>query len=319
MANKAGSSYILIGSKAKKFTVSPSSQSSQSAPRQVVATILPPNQPQLAEKPPVIKKILLKAVSRQSKGKDQPKTFTLSNIVPDQISCCKDFKSLIKEQLSGDITQDEFDLGYVQGNTAVSLRSKVDLDEIMEGLTKGQNITLWCDGLLVEQLSSRKMAVSADDEAEGSKEKKRKKKKDDTSREDKVEEILQKLKENHGSPMQYRIWAEMHAGGFHPSLEEAPTNSMFLRAGGATPQRRSTADIVSQTITQLTPQVLSTPTSTPTVSSSSPARMIDNRSKCYKQLSEIKNLNQAGILSDKEYSTEREAIMEVLKSIGNRK
>ena len=137
-----------------------------------------------------------------------------------------------------------------------------------------------------------------------------------------MEGILQKLQANHGksfSPMQYRIWAEMHAGGYHPSLDEAPTNSMFLRAGGATPKSRSTADTVSQTITQLTPQILSTPTSTSTVSSSSPAKMIDNRSKCYKQLSEIKNLNQAGILSDEEYMTEREAIMEVLKSIGNRK
>ena len=185
MANKSGSSYIVIGSKATNFTVSPSQQS---APRQVVATVLLPSRPQLAEKQamrPAIKKVLLKAVSRHSKGKD-PKMFALRNIVPDRISCCNDIKSLIKEQLSDDIVEDDFDLGHVQGNTVVSLRSKADLDEMWEGLTKGLNITLWCDGLPVEQTSSRKRPVSAvenDDEVESSKEKKRKKKKDDTSKE----------------------------------------------------------------------------------------------------------------------------------------
>ena len=125
--------------------------------------------------------------------------FTLRNIVPDNISCCKDVKSLIKAQLSDDITEDDLDLGYVQGSTVVS---KADLDEICEGLTKGLNNTLWCDGLPVEQTSSRKRPVSAvehGDEAEGSKEKKRKKKWDDkvASKEDKVEEILQKLQEKY--------------------------------------------------------------------------------------------------------------------------
>ena len=113
----------------------------------------------------------------------------------------------------------------------------------------------------------------------------------------------------------------MHAGGHHPSPDEAPAKSMFVRAGGATPKRKSTADIVSQTITQLTPLTTSsaTPQSSSTPTSLSPARIVDTRFKCYKQLGELKNLNQAGILSDEECVTERQAIMDILKSIGSRK
>jgi hypothetical protein len=115
--------------------------------------------------------------------------------------------------------------------------------------------------------------------------------------------------------MQYRIWAEMHVGGYQPSLDEAPSNSIFLRAGGAA-VKRTTVDIVSQAINQLSP-ALSPCVTTPTShSSGSPAKLIDNRSKCYKQLGELKILMQTGILTDEEYSREREAIMGTLKSLG---
>ena len=108
----------------------------------------------------------------------------------------------------------------------------------------------------------------------------------------------------------------MHVGGYQPSLDEAPSNSMFLRAGGAA-VKRTTADIVSQAINQLAP-TLSPSVTTPIShgSSGSPAKLIDNRSKCYKQLGELKNLMQTGLLSDEEYSREREAVMGTLKSLG---
>ena len=44
----------------------------------------------------------------------------------------------------------------------------------------------------------------------------------------------------------------------------------------------------------------------------SPARLIDSRSKCYKQLTDLNNLKQSGILDDGEYIDERKAIMEML-------
>ena len=57
----------------------------------------------LVESQPIIKKVLLKAVSKQSKGKE-PKIFTLRDVSPHKVSCCRDMKSLIKAQLSDDTT-----------------------------------------------------------------------------------------------------------------------------------------------------------------------------------------------------------------------
>lgn len=74
-----------------------------------------------------------------------------------------------------------------------------------------------------------------------------------------VESIVKKLKDLHResgyTPMQFRIWAEMHNGGLHPSLDEPPTTSMFTRAGGgqATKKKPSASanDPLSKAISQL--------------------------------------------------------------------
>ena len=105
--------------------------------------------------------------------------------------------------------------------------------------------------------------------------------------------------------MQYRIWAELLSGGVYSSTSEAPTQStMFMRAGtGGAPKRKSHGVAIAQA------------TSSPGSSSAgtSPAKLIENRSKCYKQLADLNNLKQSGLLSDSEYASEREAIMNTLK------
>ena len=111
---------------------------------------------------------------------------------------------------------------------------------------------------------------------------------------------------------------------------------MFVRAGsGAKEKNPSLNDSFTQVITQiasaLSPNV---PTSSANASASlpntsansprvsrncslgtSPAKLIDNRSKCYKQLADLNNLKQSGLLNDEKYAAERKAIMEVLKQL----
>ena len=54
---------------------------------------------------PMIKKVLLHAVNRVSKGKGkEPKVFTLRNTVTDRIASCNGIKSLIRVQLIDDMT-----------------------------------------------------------------------------------------------------------------------------------------------------------------------------------------------------------------------
>ena len=76
---------------------------------------------------PVINKLLLKAFSKSSK-KD-PKTFTLRNVPTATINTCEQLKDEIRVQLQNDVVQ-EFDVGYIQGSTSISIRTSHDLSEI---------------------------------------------------------------------------------------------------------------------------------------------------------------------------------------------
>ena len=143
-------------------------------------------------------------------------------------------------------------------------------------------------------------------------------------REDKVRDTLKELKDKHGnsfSPMQFRIWSEMIAGELHSSLNEPPSTSMFIKAGNpVTPKDKNKStvqtltDVATALVSALSPQPTSVPSPGP-VKASSPAKIIEGRSKCYKQLSELNNLRLSAVIDDTEYETEREAIMAVLKTL----
>ena len=88
------------------------------------------------------------------------------------------------------------------------------------------------------------------------------------------------------------------------STSEAPTHSsMFMRAGTGGAQKRKT---------NVGASAWATPASSV---GTSPAETIDNRSKYYKQLTDLRNLKQSGLLSDTEYDSERDAIMSMLKTL----
>lgn len=150
--------------------------------------------------------------------------------------------TLIREQLNEDIVTNDFDIGFVSGSSVVRIRNRKDLLDMWSELRKpGNKITLWCDGLVDRSGNCRKWAqtedVGSDSEPTISRPPKRKQ----TDREDKVQEIVDNLKETHSShytSMQLRIWAEMIASGMHSSLEAPPNTTMFVRAGGGTPHKR---------------------------------------------------------------------------------
>ena len=114
--------------------------------------ITPLGQPgQLA--PPVIDKVLLKAVAKTGK---KDKTFTLRHINTGKVCTCDELKKLIKKQLCNDvIAWEEFDIGYVnskRGEKVVSIRSAEDLQEVWKEIRRqGDKMQLWCDGLKTGQ------------------------------------------------------------------------------------------------------------------------------------------------------------------------
>ena len=105
------------------------------------------------------------------------------------------------------------------------------------------------------------------------------------------------------------------AGGLHSSLDTAPVTSMFVRAGGSTPTRNNAGQSMAQALSVIANQMAS-PVAVPTVNSphlgTSPARKIESRSKCYKQLMELHNLKTNGVLTQEEYEVEKKSVVDTL-------
>lgn len=100
----------------------------------------------------VIGKVLLKTESKG--GRKISKTFSLRNINTCSTKTCAELKGVIKEQLRDHITSN-FDIGYLQGSTAVIIRNEADLAEVWGKLKKSTSVTLWCDGLKKQSSESK--------------------------------------------------------------------------------------------------------------------------------------------------------------------
>ena len=124
---------------------------------------LPP--PSIPKPPSVIQKVLLKAVSKV--GKSGAKMFTLRGIDSSKVASRDNLKAEIRGQLQGDIVSSDFDVGYVSGNSVISIRNPDDLSEIWSDVKKGNKIVLWCDGLKTKgsvggATTKRKQATDSD-------------------------------------------------------------------------------------------------------------------------------------------------------------
>ena len=252
-------------------------------------------------------------------------------------------KKLIKKQLCDDvIAWGEFDVGYINnkwGEKVISIRSAEDLLEVWKEIkAQGNKVQLWCDGLKTgqreEQTRKKRKLVNSESDDDDSDDDHPKKKSAREQRDEKLKQAVETLNEKHGSsytPMQYCIWSELHANGMHTDLDKPPNNSMLKRAGSNTPstnkkQSDSTNPEMAQALTQTDNQVSSaivtafTPQSTSNCPSTSQtgisaAKVIENRSKCYRQLTDLQNLRSQGLLGEEDYFHEKDAIMGILKKL----
>ena len=78
----------------------------------------------------VISKIFLKAMPRSKERKGENEMFTLRNINTTQVSSVSLLVELIRGQLKGGITSEDFEVGYVNGSNLISLRNKEDVSEV---------------------------------------------------------------------------------------------------------------------------------------------------------------------------------------------
>ena len=142
--------------------------------------------------------------------------------------------------------------------------------------------------------------------------KKKKKAKSREDKENKVQDTVDHLKERHGSKftsMQLRIWAEMITGGMYTSKE---SQSKKVSEQSPSTVTRAITDAACAITNALSPK----PSTTLPIqgASCSPIKAIESRSK---QLSELNSLKSIGILTEGEYVSEKQAIMDLLKKINH--
>ena len=299
--------------------------------RTVLVTPVPPGS---TPRPEYISKLMLKAVSKVGKNS---KLFTLRNVNMNLVRSCEQLKATIRHQFENDIVADDFDVGYVNGNNMISIRTSVDLLEIFSDMKSGVKVTMWCDGLQggsttksKKRSRSRVQNENASDEDDPFTQPVKKKKTAQEAREESVQAILEDLREIHGSKfthMQIRIWSEMIVGKTHNSTDDPPTCSMFVKAGKGNNRKKekekedkTDKTDMTEAVTQAAHAISSafSPPPSATTNCPSPAKVIEACSRCYKQLHDLKNLKETGVLTDDKYSGEKEAVMSVLKKLKGR-
>ena len=267
-----------------------------------------------------LKKVLLKAVTKKGTKSDS-KMFSLRNLNMATMKTTSELKNVIREGLQDEISPKDFDVGYVQGSNIIRICNRDDIAELSSLISKpASNVIIWCDGL--RSNNKRQTQTDSEDDSDDESRRlrnKRRRSAKESDRDKEVQEYVKELNKKHGStytPMQYRIWAEMKAGGLHANLDDPPTTSMFSRAGGGnkTVTQSPIVKAVTDAATALT-SVMTKPSDRSGTGGGSPAKLIENRSKLYRQLSDLRNLRDDGVLSDKEYQDEKEAIMGFLKQL----
>ena len=266
-----------------------------------------------------IKCVLLRAVING--GSKEGKMFTIRNVNTKEVNTCDGLKGTIRKQLVCDIVDGPFDVGFVEGSNVVRIRSKEDLSELWSALMKpGCKKILWCDGLAdgVESVKNNRRKRALDSGETGTHVAK-KKTVINSNRDEKVQDAVDSLKKAHGSfytMMQFRIWAEMLISGMHASFEQPPVTSMFKRAGGSsTPVKSKEHSASVKVLTDAAAAFATAISPGVTGVSASPVRVIDSRSKLYKQLNELQALRASEIITDEEYEIEKTSILTMLRQL----
>lgn len=204
-----------------------------------------------------------------------------------------------------------FDVGYFEGpqHSKLWLCSPSDLEAMYRKYSSG-DITLWCDAYVDDELARGKRKR----EDSSSNPSKRQKKEDD------VDSVFKQLKEKHDnkfSTPQLRLWARMVTNNLYDDLEEPPKIPAFT----ATPKRPHQPSVSSAingaaiAITKALGGNVKENEATNTPACVSPGKIVELRMKNYEQLRYLQALFEDGILSQTEYTEQKQTILDSLRKL----
>ena len=159
----------------------------------------------------------------------------LRYVSKDSVNSLLEIKREMLKQFGSEVVSSdlEFAVGYMKGNSKVSIISSVDMDEVWASVEKGDSVSLWCEKVRMRSKRKAKDDSGSNSDSDDSsdadasshktkKKKKRRKKKQKLSameeRNERIENIISSLREKHGDKftmIQYRMWSELMDNGKH--------------------------------------------------------------------------------------------------------
>lgn len=144
--------------------------------------------------------------------KEQPQVFVLRDIAQSSTSTpealmkdlCRQFGSFVPKK-------QPFHIGYMKGSLKVSIRTPADMKDVWLQVSKGQDVVLWCEGV-------GDNGGDSEEELPKKRHKRRKKMSALEEKNERIEDIIRTLSKKHDdhyTPIQYRLWAEMVEIGTH--------------------------------------------------------------------------------------------------------
>jgi len=203
-----------------------------------------------------------------------------------------------------------FSVGYYEGqhHVKMAIESDEDLQAMYKKYPSGE-ITLWCDGAVQETSANAG----------------KKRKREETSftskfheREKEVEEVYKELVKKHSDSYdtpKLRLWARMIASNLHENMDVPPALPAF--GGGLYKKSRqdSFTSILSSTAVAVTQALKSNSTQACNSEASATALHVDLRMKNLQQLGYLKQLYDDNILTDAEFSEQKENILKAIKKL----
>ena len=260
--------------------------------------------------------------------KKEGEVHVLRGISMDTVDSPDQLKRIMASQYGDQLPDHEqMEIGYFHKTNKVCIKSRLDVNDVWVLIRKGEKVTLWCIGAPSKgQPESYKRPAS---EEPGHSAKKVKKGSSAEEKRAAALEFEEKLLAKHPdkySRYQIRFWAEMLANGGYSDLDNPPAGAaMFHRetASKRSKTENSNDTIMSGVLTvvntlcqALVPHDQASPTATRVPSATfSPMKKAELRGTYFKQLVELRNLFDQGILTEDEYKEQKEDLVDAVRKL----
>jgi hypothetical protein len=263
-------------------------------------------------------------------NKKEYKTVTLRGLSPEGIDSPAKLKEAISGQCDG-LDSENIEVGYYSHSTKLWINSRLDLNDVWNRVGRGEKLTLWCLDTTPRLPPKRKRdsAQGSVEDSHGQASKRPRSSQGPSTVEErkaKAKEYEQKLVEQHRdkwTSFQYKLWAEMLVCGTHTSLDEPPSASMFSReskhSSSALAASSSLNDTVVSGMMTMMSSLCQALVPKPVGSTcGSPVKRAELRGTYMKQLTELKQLRDGGILDEDEYEEQRSDIIELMRQLNQK-